>query len=387
MNSPLVNYALAGLRRCWLPETGSWSHIYHLDNRAKPNESVPHSDVFYTLNVLLGMARVPSVPADINIPAIFDRNISRLTTLPVSRYALGVALWSAAELKLAIPNGILRFVQEVCADRNEWKRFTAQDLGMILIGVVAQARHDPKRWSGLASELFEFMVRGYCSESGLFFEGAGGLRRRFSSFATQTYLTLASYIYGEFAESGASLEIADACTRRLISLQGPNGEWPWFLDSVTGRVLDFYEVYVVHQYGMAPAFLEYAERRDLPGARDALLRGFNWIFGQNQLEVQMLVPELTLSIRSQVRKGELDTRKLRMLRAIRVAVLGENAHLADRSDLELRLECRSYELGWLLWSFARRADVPELTHHEIFAAATSHDQAGCANSSLARIQM
>ena len=57
-NSPLVDYALKGLELCWLPEYGRWSHIYHLDNRDRPNESVPDSDVFYTLNVLLGLARV-----------------------------------------------------------------------------------------------------------------------------------------------------------------------------------------------------------------------------------------------------------------------------------------------------------------------------------------
>ena len=61
-NSPLVDYALRGLDRCWLPEFGRWSHIYHLDQRRQPNELVPPSDVFYTLNVLLGMARVQHVP-------------------------------------------------------------------------------------------------------------------------------------------------------------------------------------------------------------------------------------------------------------------------------------------------------------------------------------
>ena len=58
-NSPLVEYALKGLKLCWLPQHGRWSHIYHLDNRTLPNKSQPESDVFYTLNVLLGLARVP----------------------------------------------------------------------------------------------------------------------------------------------------------------------------------------------------------------------------------------------------------------------------------------------------------------------------------------
>ena len=72
-NSPLVDYALRGLDRCWLPEFGRWSHIYHLDDRKQVNESVPPSDVFYTLNVLLGMARVPRVPSHIDLSGTFLR--------------------------------------------------------------------------------------------------------------------------------------------------------------------------------------------------------------------------------------------------------------------------------------------------------------------------
>jgi hypothetical protein len=47
-------------------------------------------------------------------------------------------------------------------------------------------------------------------------------------------------------------------------------------------------------------------------------------------------------------------------------MLGFEAALVDPSELELRLECRSYELGWILWSFGRRFDLPELTHSEMF---------------------
>ncbi len=82
----------------------------------------------------------------------------------------------------------------------------------------------------------------------------------------------------------------------------------------------------------------------------------------------MLVPELSLSIRSQVRKGELRTKNLRVLRAIRNAMLRLEAALVDPSEIVLRLECRSYELGWILWSFGRRSDLPELTHHRLFEA-------------------
>jgi hypothetical protein len=366
-NSPLVDYALKGLELCWLPESGRWSHIYHLDNRDPPNETVPESDVFYTLNVLLGLARVQDVPTHIDVAETFQRNTALLVTLPVSKYALGVALWAAGELQLELPGHVLHHIEVTLANRNNWWRFRAQDLGMILLGVMTQAKLDQRKWRQLASDLFAFAVNRYHSPSGLFYDAACGARRRFASFATQTYLTLACYAYGELANNTLAIDIANACTRKLITEQGSNGEWPWFFDAATGSVLDFYEVYSVHQCGMAPAFLERAEQHGVSEARGAIVKGFNWVLGKNQLATPMLVPDLHLTIRSQARKGELHSKGWRAFRAIGNSILGRKAELINPSGLQLRLECRSYELGWILWSFGQRSDLPELTHHEMFS--------------------
>ena len=369
-NSPLVDYALRGLDRCWLPEFGRWSHIYHLDRQKQPNKSIPHSDVFYTLNVLLGMARVQHVPRHLDLAEIFRRNVGHLPSLPVSKYAFGVALWTSAELGLAIPDSVLNFINENVLNEDRWHSFRAQDLGMILAGVTAQARGDKAKWAPIATKLFQFLLERYHATSGLFFDAAVGPRRRFSSFATQTYLTLACYAFGELMSDDRAIKAANGCTRKLIERQGPQGEWPWFFDAATGRVLDFYEVYSVHQYGMAPAFLERAEQHGVLEARNAIVRGFNWVLGNNQLAKPMLVPELSLSIRSQVRKGELRTKNLRVSRAIRNAMFRVEAALVDPNEIVLRLECRSYELGWILWSFGRRSDLPELTHHTLFGSSS-----------------
>jgi hypothetical protein len=367
-NSPLVNYALAGLRRCWIPEHGRWSHIYHLDGRDLSNESLPASDVFYTLNVLLGMSRLAEIPDGIDVPVVFQRNVRQLMRMPVAKYAFGMALWAAAELELELPEDVGRRLNMLLAQEN-WKGFRAQDLGMLLTGIVAQARKGSKEWYHLAGPLYGFLSERYHSESGLFFDAARGFRRRFASFATQTYLTMACYHYGEFAGNSEAIAMANACTRKLIALQGPRGEWPWFFDARHGRVLDFYEVYSVHQYGMAPAFLECAERHDVREARAALIKGFKWVLGENQLGKSMLIPKLQLSIRSQVRKSELGTKNKRVLRAVRNAYLGRSSTLIDPAEICLRLECRSYELGWILWSFGQRPELRQLTHNQAFSRA------------------
>lgn len=365
-NSPLVNYALKGLERCWLPDERCWSHIYHLDGRASPNESIPPSDVFYTLNVLLGMSRVAELPNGIDLPEIFHRNVAKLTALPVRRYAFGMALWAGAELGFSIPEQVKRELRGILSDESRWSAFRAQDLGMLLTGVVAQARAGEREWMCFAGPLYRLLKERFHGESGLFFDAPFGFRRRFASFATQTYLSIACYQYGEFTGDASALVMADTCVRDLIALQGPQGEWPWFFDAMSGRVLDFYEVYSVHQYGMAPALLEWAERFGRRGARDAMVKGFNWVLGHNQLDRTMLVPELNLTIRSQVRKHELKSRGPRMFRALKNAWLGNGEALIDPADLGVRLECRSYELGWILWSFGRRTDLRELTSNSAF---------------------
>ena len=134
------------------------------------------------------------------------------------------------------------------SDKRTLRAFRAQDIGMVLTGIAAQARGDSKRWSRAADELFSQIVGGYCWSSGFFADAISGPRRRFASFASQVYLTLACYAYGELKGDARAIEIANRCCRKLISLQGPNGEWPWFFDAKNGLVVDFYEIYSVHQY-------------------------------------------------------------------------------------------------------------------------------------------
>lgn len=370
VHDPLIRYTLKGLRNCWLPEHQRWSHIYHLDGRAQPNESLPESDVFYSLNVLLGMSRVADAASlGYDLDAILDRCARQLLKLNVKKYAYGMALWTSAAMEKELPEEVLDAIHAFVHDRSNWRNFRAQDLGMILTGLTARAAAGDDRGRDLLKPLFEHLRKHHSCPSDLFFEGGGPVRRRFATFATQTYLTIACYTYFGFSRDERALALANACVRKLISLQGPQGEWPWFYYVSRGQVVDFYEVYSVHQDGMAPAFLELAEQQGMPGATAALRRGFNWIFGDNQLGHDMLRPELGMIVRSHLRHGEKDSKLPRMLRSGFAALTGRNQSLANPQNLTMRLECRSYHLGWILWSFAQRRDLPEITRSPIFTSA------------------
>lgn len=361
--SPLISYALRGLDNCWMPELGRWSHCYHLDGRKSPNQSIPESDVFYSLNVLLGMSRLTGRDClAYDIAAIFERCARLLLELPVQKYVFGMALWAGGELKLELPAEVEHHIHRLLADRRNWNHFRAQDIGMLINGLSAQIKSGNQRGKDLVRPLFDFMVENYSSPSGLFHDSPTSWRRSFASFAAQTYLTIACYNVSSILEGDRPLALANRCVRKLINLQGPQGEWPWFYHVPTGRVVDLYEVYSVHQDGMAPAFLEHAELHGVPGARDALTRSFEWIFGANQLGQSMLRPELGMIVRSQARKGEQNSKTKRLLRSCFRALVGPSQGTIDARNLTLRLECRSYHLGWILWSFGARNDVPSITH-------------------------
>ena len=382
-SSPLVAYALDGLRRCWMPQHGRYSHRYRLD-AAPGNESVPASDLFYTLNVLLGFSALPSLSGAErgNIAALYAHCCRQARAVPLKTYAYGMALWSGARLGLAPPGWVADLVTSRLSSRRGRSSLTAQDAGMLTSGCVALALAEGGNWTRAAADLAEHLRRRHHDpHSGLFYNSGAGWRRRFSSFAGQVYPALALYQYGEAFAAEWAIGLANTAAARLVARQGRRGEWPWFFHVPSARVVDFYEIYAVHQHGMAPALLQHAVRHRVPGARDALVRGFGWLFGDNEMGVSMLRPAERMFYRSQLRRGEA-TPWPRALRGLANAALARGDAPERHRGLRLRAECRSYELGWLLWSFGGSADYPELTQRREFvvgAGAPCRTDAGDAN--------
>jgi hypothetical protein len=365
----LERYGLAGLRQCWMPELERWSHKYHLDGRTSPNESVPHSDIYYSLNVLLGLARVRHLLAEepYDVRYLLTALTREMPLWPVRNGASGMALWAAAELDLDAPGTAVDWLQAAARTPERLHEWTAQDLGLSLSGACAQALRDPS-WIPLARQLAGIILGSFRGPGSLFRDSGQGTRRGFATFATQVYAGLSLYHYAELAGDDAALDAANACVARLIELQGRFGEWPWFYLPAKDSVLDPYEVYSVHQHGMAPALLHHAVVHGVPGARDAIVKGFNWVFGVNEMAQSMLRPDLQLIYRSQARRGIAGHRAARPLRALAAATIGRADWPHDPVRLRLTEEMRSYEFGWLLWSFGGRTDYPDLVSNPAFAA-------------------
>jgi len=368
--APLIEFTLRGLSNCWMPEKKLFSFRYKTDDPGDPNHSEPTFDPFYTLNVLLGFSKLDGLDEFQGVPiaSIFETACHELLKAPDKTYAFGMALWAGAELGIHPPEPLKDETRRILGDQAMWEQFAAQDTGMLLSGCVAFERKYPgDGWGDHAARLKDFLLERFsCDTSGLFYNNARGFRRNYASFATGTYLSLALFHYGEWKNDSACIDRALKCVSILVGHQGKQGEWPWFYHVPSSRVVDMYEVYSVHQDGMAPAFLHHAIAHGMQGAREALVRGFHWILGENQLGRSMLVEDSAMIMRSQVRKDEMVTRKRRAIRSIAYGFLGFSGKLLPSESVTVRPECRSYHLGWILWSFGNTDDFRELTHHPAF---------------------
>ena len=115
-----------------------------------------------------------------------------------------------------------------------------------------------KLWlEDIISQTYKKLSKNFKDESDLFCSQRscrikGRWKKNICYFSDQVYgiYSLCTYFeaFGDPTPLDQSLRIA----RKLCSLQGDKGQWPWLYDSRKGTVISMYPVYSVHQDSMAP---------------------------------------------------------------------------------------------------------------------------------------
>ncbi|MFD9306485.1 hypothetical protein ACFWCB_28150 [Streptomyces sp. NPDC060048] len=183
-----------------------------------------------------------------------------------------------------------------------------------------------------------------------------GYRSHVACFADQTYPIQALARLHASGSDPRALAAADACAARICALQGDGGQWWWHYDARTGRVVEGYPVYSVHQHAMAPtALFDLADA----GGTDfgaAIRGGLRWmtavpeIAGPDGTPRESMIREDYGVTWRKVYRGD-PVKAVRAARGLTTRVLPQ-ARLAplDRlfRPLAVDRECRPYEYGWLL---------------------------------------
>ena len=267
---------------------------------------------------------------------------------------VALILWAARTLKDARAEKALRRLRQMDPLAGDWPTV---ELSWCLTALLL-----PEPAAGeavLAEALAGRLLQSFNERSGLFPHrpagaASGGLRRHVTCFADFVYPTQALSHYYRASGSEAALRAARLCAETACRLQGPRGQWWWHFDCRTGRVVERFPVYAVHQDSMAPMAL--LACRDAGGGdyTEAIQRGLRWLAEP---------PEIPGSLID--RRADVIWRKVaryepgKLVRAVQAA--SSRLHPALRApgmDLLfppgwIDYETRPYHMGWILYAWSQ----------------------------------
>ena len=359
--SELIHRSVALLAKMHREEDGLFSFAARETAAGLVNDFQNPGCIRYTINTLAGLQRAVD-HGRIHWPVVdtLNRFLVHHTAEITSPADQGLLLAVLARANHLQTGAWFDRVAANTASSQRLSTFHLQDVSWMLIGLTAYAAETDNAAARAASEkLFRFIDRRFLNKDRMLpYYRLAWWRRRFSSFGGIVYFLCAMSDYAEaFSDTYADVVFRESAAQ-VMALQGPKGEWPWFIDVERAVVADWYPVYSVHQHSMSLLFLFPALDRSVAGADAAIRKSVLWLFGQNELGVSFLRLDPFFIDRS-IRRNESAERPRRLLRAALAALLGRPARPVPASDLAILKECRSYELGWILYAWSPRKDFLE----------------------------
>jgi hypothetical protein len=348
--SQLVELALRGLESMYDSEKGLFCHRLCKTSDGMVREGISQR---YTIMTLLGLLRAQS--AGLKSPVDVEATVERLlddTTWVNNIGDLGLLLWlCAATSRKNLRRCNAAFDLSGALQRfPDARRRLTMELSWFLTGLAnASKAESAVNLEPLANETYR-LVQASQGQHGLFGHMAtrqslaGVVRGRFGSFADQVYPVLAMAHFSKVFGHHGARENALRCVSAICSLQGSLGQWWWHYDSATGRVVEHYPVYSVHQHAMGPMALLVLQ--DAFGADFYVFinNGLNWIYGANELGQDLEDTDAGVVWRC-IRPSKASSYAARMR-----ALMGKEP---PQVPLQILYECRPYELGWLLYALAQ----------------------------------
>lgn len=183
-----------------------------------------------------------------------------------------------------------------------------------------------------------------------------GMRSHVTCFADLVYPVHALAHYHRLTGDRQALEVAIQCADHFCRLQGPDGQWWWHYDRRSGRVIEPYPVYAVHQDAMAPMAL--LALQDAAGAdySEAIGRSLGWLARSPELEGGTLIDaEADLIWRKVARRepGKLSRYTQALVSSIHPALRVPGLDILF-PPTAVDYEDRPYHLGWLLYAWSSR---------------------------------
>lgn len=179
--------------------------------------------------------------------------------------------------------------------------------------------------------------------------GASLLRSHVTCFADLVYPIQALSHYHLASGHTQALDVARQCAERMCELQGPEGQWWWHYDARTGRVLERFPVYSVHQDAMAPMALFALQAACGQDHIQAIERSIRWLVDPPEADAPLVDTDSDVIWRKVARREPAKLARTLQAAASRVhpglRAPGVNALLRPG---RIDYESRPYHMGWIL---------------------------------------
>jgi hypothetical protein len=356
--------AMEYLRLAYDPERALFSYSTSLDNDGRiVNDFRFPESLGYTMTTYLGLTEAQHHGGQIDwLGNVTDRVHEFLKlhedalSSPVDQGLLLVLLAAVDPSHPAVQRSLYR-IEGILAGERAKRRLNMMDLAWMLWGAATWADEAPAR--AAAEWLFELVRRRYVNPAtGLPRHSVAPYRAHTVSFGSTVYFLRAMYEHSEAFGSDVARDLFVAGVERVLELQGPDGAWPWMIDVRSGVPFDIYPIFTVHQDSMALLFLLPAERCGITGVPEAIERSVKWNFGHNELSTRMVQSKPYPWIYRSIERDERSPRVRRYLRGLGPPARGYPAH---NPRVCINRECRSYHLGWVLYTWSDPSVMPRVS--------------------------
>ena len=357
----LVETALTGLPRMLDPATGVFNFTVRPSGRAGRS-------LRYTAITLIGLTAAARAGFETRLD--LDRLVLGLSERRreiTNPGELGLLLWCLSDYHEERSPAHDEIIARIPTTAARLLGLTSTELGWLLSGLARTAQVAPDRHDSAdkAHAVYTTLRGNQADATGLFCFGgrAGGpvrrrLRRQLGFFDNQVYGIHGSADYFRAFGEREALQMAERCAEQIVRAQGPLGQWAWHYNVRTGAVVDRYPVYSVHQHGMGPMALNAVGDVTGKSFDDALEKSVAWVFGENELRRAMIDSDQGVIWRS-IRRRHAHNKLIHVFKGLSLAGLQRAGNrlatlVNTPGQLDVDMECRPYELGWLLMAFARR---------------------------------
>lgn len=359
-----IQYCIKGLEQAYIP-----SENVFVSRKLEGGKMIFTRDeileYIFTMNALLGLdqAKKHGYEIFLDVQSAYKKVSPKIDLYLNSPLHVAATIWTGRSIGAEIPACAMSIFHGYLDNIEKVKNLGPKALAWLIAGCLTG---DDKYYEN-AIVLAKFAKNRYVnSKSCLVIKASEILRANWVSFGDHSYISYALLLTARITGEEWARELGIKIARKIVQLQGKDGQWGWMYHVPSGKLVNFYPVFSVHQYGYAAFFLLEALDQGFEEFREPLIKGFRWILGQNELGKSMVAPEHQVVWRRIILSGD-DSKLKKLLTGIFRMLSPGNASIKSADSVKIDYQCHGFEMALPLFTLSGRGDFNEILNEDCFS--------------------